>query len=163
MRSRIIFLVCFVFALTASTAAQSRSVTNSSIESYKQERLKIEREYRENYERLGMPSPEELERRNAKSAKEMAELAGTLRAEEIEREHLASQRATALRQISVYRQPVFVGVSDNVIYSYSWRARGHHWTPRKHKYEQPGYFAGGQFWPTGSATPARPMFVTPRR
>lgn len=163
MRSRIIFLVCFLFALTASAAAQVRSVTNTSLESYKQERLKNEREYLENYERLGMPSPEELEKRNAESSKKLAVLADKLRAEEIERERIAAQRVTSMRQISTYRSPVVVGVYDNAIYSYYWRNRRYYGLPRSPQNVQPGYFAGGQFWPTGSRTPLRPMFSPVRR
>jgi hypothetical protein len=155
MRSRMSFLMCLVLALAFSVSAQTRSVTNGSLEAYKQDRLKNEREYRENYERLGLPSPEEIGRRHEQSAKELAELSSKLRAEELERERASSQRVTVLR----YRQPVIVGVVDNTVYSYFWRNRGYHWMPRRHQYVQPGYFAGGQFWPTGSATPPRPMFA----
>jgi len=156
MRHQIIILLCIIFALSVSAAAQARLVTNTSLEAYKQERLKNEREYRDNYERLGLPSPEELETRNAKSAKEISELTDKLRADELERERIAAR--FAMRRSVVYSQPVLIGLPGNV-YSYSWRIRHHRFLPR---YSQPGYFAGGQFWQTGSATPSRPLMAPSR-
>ncbi|MBK8466370.1 MAG: hypothetical protein IPL32_11115 [Chloracidobacterium sp.] len=161
MRNQIFILLGFIFALSVSAAAQARSVTNTSLEAYKQERLKNEKEYRENYEQLGLPSPEELERRNERSAVELAELSNKLRSEWLESQRIALQRAAASRKVSTHL-PLIFGVNDNVIYSYYSRNRGNHWTPRRHQYVQPGYFAGGQFWPTGSRTPSRPMFAPTR-
>lgn len=152
MRSRIIFLMGFIFAFAISAVAQARSVTNASLEAYKQERVKNEREYRDNYERLGLPSPEELGRRSEQAAKEMAELSDKLRAEDLERERIASRRFRPL----AYSQPILVGSSDT-IYGYSWAGRRHYFLPRRANYSQSGYFAGGRYWPTGSATSARPM------
>jgi len=162
MRHQIIISLCSVFVLSVSAAAQARSVTNTSLEAYKQERLKNEREYSKNYERLGLPSPEELDRRNEQSAKELTELSNKLRGEGLERERVALQRVAALRRASTYSLPLVVGLNDNVIYNYYWRNRGNHWKPRRHHYVQPGFFAGGQFWPTGSRTPSRPMFAATR-
>lgn len=70
---------------TLSAFAQTRTVTNADLEKYRQARVKAEREYRENYKRLGMPSPEELERREAERKRETAELSARLRAEQYER------------------------------------------------------------------------------
>ena len=70
---------------TLSAFAQTRTVTNADLEKYRQARVKAEREYSENYKRLGMPSPEELERREAERKRETAELSARLRAEQTER------------------------------------------------------------------------------
>src|SRR6476661_1222445 len=87
--------VCCLLALSCSFAlSQKRMVTNADLETYRQQRLQAERDYRENYQRLGLPSPEELDRRREQSAKETAELSARLRAERMQREQIeAAQRA----------------------------------------------------------------------
>lgn len=159
MRSRIIFLVGLVLALAFSTAAQTRSLTNTSLEVYKQERLKNESEYRENYARLGLPSPEEIARRNVESAKAMAELSARLNAEQIARAQFdAERRAASRRAVSYYRTIVIDNFIDYSSYRY-FRPRHHFWLQGQPVFNQAGYFAGGQFWPTGSVTPSHPMFA----
>ena len=160
MKIRFLFLVFIILAGAMSAWAQSRTITNAGLESYRQQRLDNEKYYRENYERLGLPSPEEIDRRNEDSAKELAELSNKLRTEELERERIASQRVTLFHQPSIYRPTIVV---DNTIYGYHWRNRGYHWGPGRSQYVQPGYFAGGAFWPTGSATPSQPMWAPTRR
>ena len=70
---------------TLSAFAQTRTVTNADLEKYRQARVKSEREYRNNYKRLGMPSPEEIDRREAERKRETAELSARLRVEQFER------------------------------------------------------------------------------
>lgn len=160
MRSRVVFLMGVVLALGVSATAQVKSVTNAHIEQYRQNRLKGQQEYLDNYKRLGLPSPEELERRSSESANGMAELADKLRAEELERERIAAQRSSTRRSVTYS----FVGGgSGNEIYSFSWHNRRRHFGHRRPRYVQPGYYAGGQFWPTGARTPSRPMFAPTRR
>lgn len=165
MRVRLTGLFFVILATGLSVFAQSRTVTNADLEKYRQERLKAEREYRENYERLGMPSPEELERQREKSRIETEQLADKLRREATERERLEIQ------QYAMRRQPYSVGRAyDNYPYAGSWpefyrigAVRINRFTGRQ-PYIQPGYFAGGQFWPTGSRTPSRPIVRSvPRR
>ncbi len=60
MRFKIAALMFFIAATAISSMAQNKTVTNADLEKYRQARLAAEREYRENYERLGMPSPTEL-------------------------------------------------------------------------------------------------------
>ena len=91
MKMRIVFLICFSLAAVILTPAQGRTVTNADLEKYAQERIKAERNLRENYARLGFSSPEERERRNAADAKERAELAARLRQERLERERTAAE------------------------------------------------------------------------
>lgn len=91
------FLV-FSFILTATIAAfaQTKTITNADLEKYKQQRLAAERDYRENYERLGFPSPEELARRNAESQRELSEYSARLRQERLAEEYTNSlQNQTA--------------------------------------------------------------------
>lgn len=86
-----LFLILFGLAFAPfSVEAQTRTVTNADLEKFRAERLEAERQYRQNYERLGLPSPEELERRRTESARERDELSARLRAERIQREQFAA-------------------------------------------------------------------------
>lgn len=86
-----LFLILFGLAFAPfSVEAQTRTVTNADLEKFRAERLEAERQYRQNYERLGLPSPEELERRRVESARGREELSARLRAERLQREQLAA-------------------------------------------------------------------------
>ena len=58
-----------VFAVSILTSAQTakKTVTNQDLEKFRQQRLQAEAEYRTKYKELGMPSPEELQKRNDES------------------------------------------------------------------------------------------------
>ena len=172
MRFRIGFLICFTLVLSASLSAQTRSVTNTNLDQYKQDRLKAEREYRENYERMGFPSSEELDRRREQGRIETEQLSAKLRAASIERERVEAERlqaeqranaqfAAAYNQYQAGFDPQFDSLYNGFFYSASWGGRRHGF-PIRHNYLPPGYFAGGQFWPTGASTPPRPLFVPSR-
>jgi len=91
-----LFLILFGLAFVPFSAeAQTRTVTNADLEKFRAERLEAERQYRQNYERLGLPSPEELERRRTESARERDELSARLRAERIQREQFAAMASQA--------------------------------------------------------------------
>ena len=92
MKKRLLFILCLSFIASASAVAQNRTVTNSDLEKFRQKRLEAERDYRENYERLGFPSPEELEKQIEQSRRERSELSARLRAENLERERLNIER-----------------------------------------------------------------------
>lgn len=161
------------------TFGQTKSVTNAQLEKFRQERLKAEKEYRENYERLGMPSPEELERRREQSQKEMEELSAKLRAERLERERIeAEQEAARINylnsQSGVVVEPSYVPFASSTYVpfeSYSYSYGYPYYYPRyRFPYRkfrprgQTGYFAGGQFWPTPAPdNRPRPMFRRPTR
>ena len=165
MKIRCLFFVFTILAVSVSARAQVRTITNADLEKYKKERLKAEREYRENYARLGLPSPEELERRRERSRAETEKLATRLRAERLERERVEAQRLAyeqfaaslviAVRQSNdpYYDEPYFGG------YYYARRPR----PTGRGVYQQPGYFAGGQFWPTPVRTYTPPaVWIRPR-
>ncbi len=92
MKKQILFLLSLVFIFTNLVAGQNRTVTNADLEKHRQKRLEAQREYRENYEQLGFPSPEMLEREIEQSRVERSELAARLRAENLEREQLNLER-----------------------------------------------------------------------
>ena len=104
------------FSLVWSTAAQVRTVTNTTLEKFQQKRIAAERDYRENYERLGFPSPEELDRQREADLKARIELAEQLRQTRLEKERLELERRNldleaAARQTEYFEDgyPVVVG------------------------------------------------------
>lgn len=83
------FLLSAVVTVSVS-AQQKRMVTNEDLEKFKSERLAAERDYRENYERMGFPSPEELEKRNEQRTRDLTEYASRLREQRIAEEYAAA-------------------------------------------------------------------------
>ncbi len=85
-----------VFGLVISLASigfgQARSITNSTLEKFQQKRLAAERDYRENYQRMGFPSPEELEKQRDADMAARLELADQLRQARLEKERLELDR-----------------------------------------------------------------------
>jgi hypothetical protein len=94
MKRNLLFFVVFLSVAAGAVVGQTRTVTNADLEKFRQERLKNEKDYRENYARLGFPSPEELQRRSEQSSKETSELAAKFRAEEREKQRLERSRQT---------------------------------------------------------------------
>ncbi|MBK9768953.1 MAG: hypothetical protein IPP63_19145 [Chloracidobacterium sp.] len=86
--------------------AQNKTVTNADLEKYWQARLAADREYRENYERLGMPSPTELDRRREQSRIETERLSEKLRSAELERERLDVLRDSYAQQATSYERVI---------------------------------------------------------
>jgi hypothetical protein len=188
MLQRSFFCLWLIAVMCSLAYSQARSVTNADLEKYKQSRLKAEQEYRENYARLGFPSPEELERRREQSLKETEALSAKLRAERLEREKLElqqweSERLAASQSVTYssngqYFDPYFgTGYYGGGYYgggyyggnAYRGRRGGRGYYGGRSGYLGSGpigYFAGGQFWgpPVGliHATPPT-RFVSPIR
>lgn len=163
MIQKLLFVFCFMTATAAICLAQGRTVTNSDLEKYRQDRVKAETDLRDNYARLGFPSPEERARRDAQSAKEAEELSARLQKDELERERLEVERAAAESRVTQYYNSVpqetqILPTYYDAGYTYYWWSGRRYRVPRINlPYQQPGYFAGGQFWPTGPDTRPRPL------
>ncbi len=162
MKIRVLFLVFIIITAAGAVFAQSKTVTNDDLSKYKQERVKAEAELRNNYAKLGFPSPEERARREAQSTKDTVELSARLRNERLERERIHAQNAANAQYSAAVRRAIqpqntveYYAPSDFGGYYYGGgRAR----LIGRVGYQQPGYFAGGQFWPTGPATKPRPIW-----
>ena len=161
MRKKLLFCFCITLLTVTAASAQGRQITDLDLEKYRVTRVAADKELRENYEKLGFPSPEELERRREKSRVETEELAVKLRADRLEQERVDAQREAASRRVTVYSRDV-VRQNDWYLSSGYYYSRYVNRFPRPRTQEQPGYFAGGQFWPTGAATKPRPLFTRPR-
>lgn len=162
MRKKLLFCFCVSLLTTTGVLAQGRTITNFDLEKYRDQRVKAESDLRENYARLGFPSPEERARRDAESARQAGELSAKLRAQRLEQERLDAERenserlaaayARSQKAETVYQQPYFYG---GYWYTGGWN-RPQIVRPRPYV-TQPGYYAGGNFWPVGS-----PIVIPPR-
>ncbi|MFN2501768.1 MAG: hypothetical protein ABR530_07140 [Pyrinomonadaceae bacterium] len=161
MKQRSMFVFCLILGMAAYAAGQTRTVTNSDLERYRQSRLRAEQDYRDNYAKLGMPSPEELERRQEKSRVETEQLSARLRAERLEREKMQAERdaaeqlAAAVYLLSMRTSSPAYYEPPLIISSGYGRSR---FFNRGFQYQQEGYYSGGQFWPTVRRPALRPIF-----
>lgn len=99
MKKQILLFLGFIFISANFASAQNRTVTNGDLEKFRQKRVQAENDYRENYQKLGLPSPEELDKRREQNQQELSELAGRLQNENIEREQ--RRREDELRQAQI--------------------------------------------------------------
>jgi hypothetical protein len=128
-------LVLAFLAAVPTVFGQSRTVDNFTLDKFKQQRLAAEKDLRENYAKLGFPSPEELERQRQKDDDEKAELLDKIREERLERERieLERQRIAVEAARSYSNQPIVVEGGggdygygyDGLIYSNPRGRRGH--------------------------------------
>jgi hypothetical protein len=89
MKIAVIFGV--LFALSVVAMAQV-TVTNFELEKFKRQRLAAEKDYRENHERMGFPSPEELDARRERDLQTQLAFSEQLRQERLERERVQNER-----------------------------------------------------------------------
>lgn len=119
---RITFLLVVLVGGVAFADAQGRRVTNAELEKFKVKRLAAEQDLRENYARLGFPSPEEMEKQRAQEAKERMELFESLQAARLERERIEVERLQAAAELARAEQPTIVVEGrddDGYYYGYS--------------------------------------------
>jgi hypothetical protein len=88
-------LLLLVIGLSTMNATAQRTVTNADLEKYRQARIQADEDYRKNYERLGLPSPEELEKRTDEKLKRFSEFSRELRERRQQDEYLEQLRAIA--------------------------------------------------------------------
>lgn len=156
---KILFFVCILVSAATVAAAQTKVVTNDDLAKYRTVRIKAEAELRENYAKLGFSSPEERAKRNERSIKELAETSARIRAEKAARQREDAEKRAVEYYVATPRTEIVV-INGRPNYHYG----GYYWSvPRRPRgFQQQGYFAGGQFWTTGSSTPSRPLISRPR-
>jgi hypothetical protein len=86
MKKRILLMLSLIFSIALTALAQTKTVTNSDLEKFREKRLAAEKDYRENYAKLGFPSPQELARRIAEDERRLQETSARLEAERTARE-----------------------------------------------------------------------------
>ena len=94
MKRGLFVVFCLMFLAVGFASAQTarKTVTNADLEKFRQKRLAAEKDYRDNYEKMGFPSPEELEKQHEQDRKDMSELSARIEKENYDREQ--QQRAT---------------------------------------------------------------------
>lgn len=100
MEMRGIFVAVFLIAAVLQVSAQQRTVTNQDLEKYRSARMLAEKDLRENYAKMGFPSPEELERQRIADAKALDVLSTRLRNERLERERVHVEQLQAAAAIA---------------------------------------------------------------
>ena len=94
-----------VLSFAAVSFGQVRTVTNSTLQKFQQKRLDAERDYRNNYARMGFPSPEELDRQRDADMAARLQLADQLRTARLEKERLELEReGLALKAAAMERE-----------------------------------------------------------
>jgi len=104
MKRQILLFLGFIFIFANVAAAQTKTVTNADLEKFRQKRVQAEKDYRENYQKLGLPSPEELEKQREQNRKELSELSGRLQIENLEREQRQREDDYEQAQIEYLRR-----------------------------------------------------------
>ena len=165
MIRRLFFVLCLVALLALSSFAQARrTVTNSDLERYRQQRVAAEQELRTDYSRLGFASPEERARQNMVSEQQLIELSQRLKQERLERERIELEREQMMLMMFPPVAPGFndtVQPGDQFLPTTFGSGRGRFGRGFRGIRQQQGYFAGGQFWPQGPRTTLRPLLATP--
>jgi phage-related minor tail protein len=111
MKNKMIVFLSLILAFSFSAFAQTKTVTNADLEKFRQKRLQAEREYRENYERLGFPSPEELEKKRIEDEQKLIEYSRQLEAQRLERE--AAQAEAENRALWLQNQYLQSQINDS--------------------------------------------------
>jgi hypothetical protein len=106
MKQRSLFILFVMLFLSGVAIGQTQTVTGKDLEKFREKRLNAERDYRENYARLGMPSPEELERRRVEDKKVLIDLSEKLRRQHYERVVREAEIAWRAYE-SAQRQPIY--------------------------------------------------------
>lgn len=112
MKQRLLFVFIVMLSLSGFAVAQTKTVTGKDLAKFREKRLKAERDYRENYLRLGMPSPEELERSRVADIKETEQLSNRIRNERIAREAELFRFYLLQQQLNPVPNPTYVFVAN---------------------------------------------------
>lgn len=161
----VVFGVVFLAVVAVTAQRAARTVTNADLERYREKRLASEQEYRNNYQRLGMPSPEELDAIRDRDMDARLQLAEQIRQARLEKERLALERERIgletdrlafereVRETEYVVAPVYGGIyggfgyfDSGYGYGFGDRFRG-----RRQPYAYP-------YWPSYRITPTGVIF-----
>lgn len=102
MKKHFVVFLSLIFSVSSVAFAQTRTVTNRDLEKFRQKRLQAEQQYRENYEKMGFPSPDELERKRLEDQRDLIEFSQRLEVSRLQRE--AAQAAAENQAILARNQ-----------------------------------------------------------
>jgi hypothetical protein len=156
MKKRLLFILCLFFVAANSSAAQTKNVTNSDLEKFRQKRLQAEKEFRDNHAKLGFPSLKDLEKQNVESRRRLSELAQQIEAENADSQSSFEARAGELRTkiVSVEAQIDYLRRELNRLPQQNQSLSSVYFLPR-------GSFGGGYVAPNNFPANGFPQFITP--
>jgi len=165
MEMRLAIFALITMFSAAGTIFPQRTVTNADLDKYRKQREAAERDYRENYSRMGFPSPEELKKEAEQSQLQYERMLERWSRERIELEKVNAMRdqANALQVLADQaeinnnnrnnEQQVYnPGIYGYPNYGYPYYGRPYiygspYWIPRFGQ-SPSGYVSGGVFWPS---------------
>lgn len=105
-----------ILALSGDAFAQTakKTITNEDLEKFKQKRLQANAEYLAKYKERGMPSPEELERRNQENALWRQEFSQRMQKRKQQAEEYWQPQANVLRR-EIYGINVHINYLNNLL------------------------------------------------
>lgn len=130
MKRKVLFILCSIFITVGFASAQKTTrkiVTNLDLDKYKEQRLEAEKDLRENYEKLGFPSPEELEKQRKIEDEERTRLSEKLRRERLEREQIYYEQQYLQSQDT---PDIYLIQNSNGYRSYPFYGGGYYSNPR---------------------------------
>ena len=113
-------LILSLSLLTAISAfGQTKTVTNSDLEKFRQQRVESERKLRTDYAKMGLPSPAEIERRTRQSRIEFEQYSDQLRQKRLLSQNDFASQANLLRSqiISIDAQIDYLRRQNTTNYS----------------------------------------------
>ncbi|MEP6903187.1 MAG: hypothetical protein ABJA66_15670 [Actinomycetota bacterium] len=128
-------LCIVILSLTAAVSifGQTKTVTNSDLEKFRQKRIESEKKLREDYARMGFPSPEELEKQNEKRRAELEQYSTQLSQQRVQSQNdlviqanvLRTQIASIDAQINYLRRQSNGYSNQSFAYSYGFAPYGY--------------------------------------
>ena len=106
MKKKTVLFLSFILSFSVLAFAQKKTVTNADLEKFRQQRLEAEKNYRENYERLGFPSPEALERKRVTDEQNLIEFSQQLETQRLQREAIQADLENQSRFLQNQYQPL---------------------------------------------------------
>lgn len=101
------------------TTQATRTITNADLERFQQQRLAADRDYLATYAERGLPSPDEIDKRNEQRKKDLAELAVKLSQQDLERDRLNAE-IESRRYVATPRMNAPMYGGPGIVYSGGW-------------------------------------------
>jgi predicted RND superfamily exporter protein len=128
-----LFILSLSLLTAVSAFAQTKTVTNSDLEKFRQQRVESERKLRTDYAKMGLPSPAEIERRTRQSRAEFEQYSDQLRQRRVQSQNdlvtqannLSIQIASIDAQINYLRRQNTNYSNQNYVYSYGYAPYGY--------------------------------------
>ncbi len=144
-----------LLAFVGTGLSQTRTVTNVDLAKYRDKRLAAEKDLRENYAKLGFPSPEELAKQYEQDEKERLALFQKLQTARLEREKLEIERQRVAAEFAKAERRVIVieGQDDEGYYfGYSSIAVGRQRIPWRSRFPFRGNLRGNNGYRVGGGS-----------